>query len=128
MTFWYFYSFHLLMKNLGSKASMEISFGSVQLDYVIIGVMASGFLVTFIAIAYLFRRKKQWVRNIRTSSFVDRLSYHWEWVWFELSEKKKKMCFYVLLIGWLKLKDKCGKWKTMSNRCVNIRLLNWLLV
>lgn len=64
------------MTNLGSKASKEISFGSVQLDYVIIGVMASGFLVTFIAIAYLFRRKKQWVRNNRTSSFVDRLSYH----------------------------------------------------
>nr|XP_034335151.1 multiple epidermal growth factor-like domains protein 10 [Crassostrea gigas] len=59
----------------GSKASKEISFGSVQLDYVIIGIMASGFLVTFIAIAFLFRRKKQWVRNIRTSSFVDRLSY-----------------------------------------------------
>lgn len=46
------------MKILGSKAYKEISFDSLQLVYVIIGLMTSGFLITYITIACLLRGKK----------------------------------------------------------------------
>lgn len=88
------------MKILGSKAYKEISFDSLQLVYVIIGLMTSGFLITYITIACLLRGKKQWVRisGLHLSS-TDLVTTENEFDSYSHKKTKRKIAFMFYSLG-----------------------------